>query len=206
MNKLRKRILELAYKNKLSHIGSALSCVEILDEIYGKRKPTDPCVLSSGHAGLALYCVLEKYEGQNAQELIEFCGVHPKRSADNGMWCSTGSLGMGITIAVGMALASPEKTVYCVISDGECAEGSVYEALLFISRNDIPNLKVHLNYNGYSALGEVRRWDFDGDLWEEVKIHHSYINLEGIPFLTGLDAHYYTMTDKDWAWVNENMP
>ena len=77
MNKLRKRILELAYKNKLSHIGSALSCVEILDEIYSKRKPTDPVVLSCGHAGLALYCVLEKYEGQNAQELIEFCGVHP---------------------------------------------------------------------------------------------------------------------------------
>ena len=204
MNKLRKRILELAYKNKLSHIGSALSCVEILDEIYGKRKPTDPCVLSSGHAGLALYCVLEKYEGQNAQELIEFCGVHPKRSADNGMWCSTGSLGMGITIAVGMALASPEKTVYCVISDGECAEGSVYEALLYISRNDIPNLKVYLNYNGYSALGIVK--GLPGIVAHNADVRYFEIDDLKIPFLTGLDAHYYTMTDNDWAWVNENMP
>ena len=204
MNKLRKRILELAYKNKLSHIGSALSCVEILDEIYSKRKPTDPVVLSCGHAGLALYCVLEKYEGQNAQELIEFCGVHPKRCADKGMWCSTGSLGMGITVAVGMALASPEKTVYCVISDGECAEGSVYESILFVARKKIPNLKIYLNFNGYSALGEVL-WlpsivmNFVADHWFNIDFLH-------IPFLTGLDAHYYTMTDKDWEWVKENLP
>ena len=204
MNKLRKRILELAYKNKLSHIGSALSCVGILDEIYGKRKPTDPVVLSCGHAGLALYCVLEKYEGQNAQELIEFCGVHPKRCADKGMWCSTGSLGMGITVAVGMALASPEKTVYCVISDGECAEGSVYEALLFAWRYRVKNLKVYLNYNGYSALDVV--YFLPQFVIDLTKV--SYFDLRDlkIPFLTGLDAHYYTMTDNDWAWVNENMP
>lgn len=204
MNKLRKRILELAYKNKLSHIGSALSCVGILDEIYAERKPADPVVLSCGHAGLALYCVLEKYEGQNAQELIDFCGVHPKRSADKGIWCSTGSLGQGITIAVGMALASPEKTVYCVISDGECAEGSVYESLLFVARKKIPNLKIYLNFNGYSALGEVL-W-LPGIVMNFVADHWFNIDNLKIPFLTGLDAHYYTMTDKDWEWVKENLP
>jgi transketolase len=204
MNKLRKRILELAYKNKLSHIGSALSCVGILDEIYEERKPTDPVVLSCGHAGLGLYVTLEKHEGQNAQELIDFCGVHPKRSAEKGMWLSTGSLGQGITVAVGMALASPEKTVYCVISDGECAEGSVYEALLFISRHKVQNLKIYLNYNGFSALGSVHF--IPGVISQRVDIRHFYIDLDGIPFLTGLDAHYYTMTVADWDWVQQNMP
>jgi len=204
MNKLRKRILELAYKNKLSHIGSALSCVGILDEIYAERKPNDPVVLSCGHAGLALYCVLEKYDGQCAQELIDFCGVHPKRSERSGIWLSTGSLGQGITVAVGMALASPEKTVYCVISDGECAEGSVYEALLFISRNKVPNLKVYLNYNGYSALGAVR-WLPDIAVDRATPYFFDIRDLK-IPFLTGLDAHYYTMTDADWDWVQQNMP
>lgn len=204
MNKLRKRILELAYKNKLSHIGSALSCVGILDEIYAERKPTDPMVLSCGHAGLGLYVVLEKYEGQDAQALIESCGVHPKRSERSGIWCSTGSLGQGITVAVGMALASPDKSVYCVISDGECAEGSVYEALLFILRNKVPNLKLYLNYNGYSALGEVR-WLPDIAVDRANPCFFDISDLK-IPFLTGLDAHYYTMTDNDWEWVNENMP
>jgi len=204
MKQLQKRILELAYKNKLSHIGSALSCLPILDEIYRIRKPADPVILSCGHSGLALYCALEKYCGQDAQELIDFCGVHPKRSAEKGLWLSTGSLGQGITVAVGMALASPEKTVYCVISDGECAEGSVYEALLFISRNKVPNLKVYLNYNGFSALGSVHF--IPGVISQRVDIRHFYIDLEKIPFLTGLDAHYYTMTDADWDWVQQNMP
>ena len=103
-----------------------------------------------------------------------------------------------------MALASPEKTVYCVISDGECSEGSVYESLLFISRKKIPNLKIYLNFNGYSALGRV---DFlPRIVMNYVEEYRSYIDELKIPFLTGLDAHYYTMTDKDWAWVNENMP
>jgi transketolase len=204
MNKLRKRILELAYKNKLSHIGSALSCVGILDEIYRIRQPYDPVVLSCGHAGLGLYVVLEKYEGQNAQELINFCGVHPKHSAGNGIWCSTGSLGMGITVAVGMALASPDKTVYCVISDGECAEGAVYEAALFTKLNRIKNISLYLNYNGYSALGMV---DFPPEIVTRTsRVFDFDIRDLKIPFLTGLDAHYYTMTDDDWDWVQQNMP
>ena len=58
---LKKRILEIAYKNKLSHLGSYLSSVEIIDEIYSKKKSEDIFILSSGHAALALYVILEKY-------------------------------------------------------------------------------------------------------------------------------------------------
>src|SRR2546427_251920 len=58
---LKKRIIEISYKNKLSHIGSCLTAVDIIDEIYAIKKPNEKFILSSGHAGLALYCVIEKY-------------------------------------------------------------------------------------------------------------------------------------------------
>ena len=76
---LKKRILEIAYKHKLSHLGSYLSAVGIINEIYKFKKPEDIFILSSGHAALALYVVLEKYEGKNAEELFLKHGGHPHR-------------------------------------------------------------------------------------------------------------------------------
>ena len=73
----------------------------------------------------ALYVVLEKYFGIDAEELLEKHGHHPHRDELNKLHCSTGSLGQGITVAVGRAIANPNRDVYCLISDGECAEGSV---------------------------------------------------------------------------------
>ena len=70
---LKKRILEIAYKNKLSHLGSYLSSVDIIDKIYAKKNPNDIFILSSGHAALALYVVLEKYENRDAEELFKKC-------------------------------------------------------------------------------------------------------------------------------------
>ena len=77
MNKLKKRILDIAYKHKLSHLGSYLSAVDIVDEIYKTKNPEDIFILSSGHAALALYVVIEKYEGKNAEELFIKYGGHP---------------------------------------------------------------------------------------------------------------------------------
>jgi transketolase N-terminal domain/subunit len=68
---LKKRILEIAFKNKLSHLGSYLSSLEIIEEIYKNKKSEDIFILSSGHAALALYVVLEAYEGKNAEELFK---------------------------------------------------------------------------------------------------------------------------------------
>ena len=67
LSDLEKRILNISYKNKLSHISSNLTAVGIIDEIYCVRKDSDPFILSSGHAGLALYVVLEKFYGLNAE-------------------------------------------------------------------------------------------------------------------------------------------
>ena len=90
---LKKRILEIAYKHKLSHLGSYLSAVGIVDEIYKTKGADDIFILSSGHAALALYVCLEKYEGADAEELFLKHGGHPHRDEFNGIYCSTGSLG-----------------------------------------------------------------------------------------------------------------
>jgi transketolase len=132
---LKKRILEISYKHNLSHLGSCLTAVDIIDEIYAIKKHNERFVLSSGHAGLALYVVIEKYTkgddlgmvlGINAEDIFNHHGVHPDRCSQCGLDASTGSLGQGLPIAVGMALADRSKNVYCLISDGECSEGSVW--------------------------------------------------------------------------------
>ena len=79
MNDLEKRIIEISYKEKIGHLSSNLNAVNIIDEIYQSKKSTDPFILSSGHAALALYVVLEKYEGRDAEQLFHLHGVHPHR-------------------------------------------------------------------------------------------------------------------------------
>ena len=138
---LKKRILDIAYKNKLSHLGSYLSSVDIIDEIYNKKSLEDIFILSSGHAALAMYVVIEKYTGIDAEKLFKKHGGHPHRDESNGIFCSTGSLGMGLTVAVGRALANPSKKIYVLISDGECAEGSIWESLRFIKENNLENTR-----------------------------------------------------------------
>ena len=126
---LKKRLLEIAYKHKLSHLGSYFSSLGIIDEIFSKKKEDDIFILSSGHCALALYVVLEKYHGHDAEELFKKHGGHPHRDEENHIYCSTGSLGLGITVAVGRAEAIKNRKVYVLISDGEAAEGTIWESL-----------------------------------------------------------------------------
>lgn len=200
MNALEKRILELAHKHHLSHIGSCLAVVNTLDRIYSIKKKDEPFILSNGHAGLALYVVLEKYEGADAEELLLKHGVHP--SKDTGIWASTGSLGHGIGIAVGYALADRNRTVYVTISDGEAAEGSVWEALAVARKYELENLRVALIANGYSAYDKVEVDDLD------IRINNFYptllvkSNMFAYPdFMQGLSAHYHVMSDEDYKEV-----
>jgi len=155
MKELRKRLVEVAYKNKLGHLGSYFSSLEIIDEIYSKMDKDDIFILSSGHAALALYVCLEKYKGVNADMLFEKHGGHPHRDEENFIYCSTGSLGLGITVALGRAVANPNRKVHVLISDGECAEGSIWESLKTIVEQNITNIEVYVNVNGYAAYMEV---------------------------------------------------
>lgn len=199
MNPLKRRILDLSFKHKLSHIGSCLSTVDTIDKIYSIRKKDEPFILSNGHAGLALYVVLEKYEGQDAEKLLEKHGVHPNRDMSEGIWASTGSLGHGVGIALGMALADKARNVYVLTSDGECAEGSVWETLAIARKYQIENLRITLIANGYSAYDKVDTDDLD------MRINSFYptltvrTNLYAWPdWLQGLNAHYVVMNEEQY--------
>ena len=199
MINLKKRILEIAYKNKLSHLGSYLSSVGIIDEIYKTKNHDDIFILSSGHASLALYVTLEKYEDKNAEELFLKHGGHPHLNEDDGIYCSTGSLGLGITVAVGRALANKNRKVYVLISDGECAEGSIWESLRFIKENNLSNIEVYVNINVYAAYDKV---DIK-NLTDRLKvflppINIRYTSVNQYPFLKGLNAHYHIMSEEDY--------
>jgi transketolase len=199
---LKKRIAEIAYKNKLGHLGSYFSSVSIIDEIYSKMDKDDIFILSSGHAALALYVCLEKYKGQNAEALFIKHGGHPHRDEECGIYCSTGSLGLGLCVALGRAIANPKRKVHVLISDGECAEGSIWEALKTIEEGDINNLEVYANLNGYAAYKEV-----DSDYLTErlqaflPRIHIRYTNVEQYSFLKGLNAHYHVMNEENYNEV-----
>ena len=197
MSYLENRILKISKKHKLSHIGSCLSASNAIEAIYKTRKPHEPFILSNGHAALALYCVLEGWGFGDAEETYEKHGTHPNRDMKRGIWASSGSLGHGIGIAVGMALSNRNRLVYVMISDGECAEGSVWEALRVAGEQKLENLRVVVLCNGYSALGPV-----DVDLLEErLKLFYPCVtvksNLFNYPdWLQGLNGHYVVMDDE----------
>ena len=196
---LKKRILEIAYKHKLGHLGSYLSAASIVDEIYENKDPDDIFILSSGHAALALYAALEKYEGKNAEELFLKHGGHPHRDEENGIYCSTGSLGLGITVAVGRALANKNRKVHVLISDGESAEGSVWEALRFIKESNLSNIEVYVNVNGYAAYDKVDiKYLVDRLKVFLPTINIRYTSVNQYPFLRGLNAHYHVMSEEDY--------
>lgn len=207
--KIVRTILDVAYKNKLSHLGSYFSSLDIIDKIYEKivkDNNDDIFILSSGHAALALYAVLEKYYSISADYLFQKHGGHPHRDEENHLHCSTGSLGTGITVAVGRAVANPKRKVYCLISDGECAEGSVWESLSFIYSHNIRNIEVHCNVNGYSAYDAIDKDYLIARLktfLPSIVIHETSVN--AFSFLRGLNAHYHVMSEENYKKAIEEI-
>lgn len=199
INSLEKRILEISYKNKSAHLGSCLTAVGIMDKIYKKKRVQDKFILSNGHAFVALAVVLEKYEGKNAEELFMRHGTHPTRNIKDGIWCSTGSLGMGITVAVGMALADRTKDIYVLLSDGELTEGSCWEALRIASEQKLKNLKVFINANGYSAFGRIDPKLIKAKLKYFFPSFVIKTSMSKYPnWLQGVSAHYFVIDEQKY--------
>lgn len=202
--KLKNRILDIAYKNKTSHLGTVFSSLNIIDEIYKEKLSNDIFILSSGHAALAMYVVMEKYEKIDAEMLFKKHGVHPHKDIKNNIYCSTGSLGMGITVAIGRALANKNRNVYVLLSDGECEEGSVWESLRFINEKNIKNIKVYVNINGYCAYDAIDSEYLENRLkifLPNINIIKTNVNI--FPFLRGINAHYHIMSEKDYKLAKE---
>ena len=166
---IRRIILEQSKRARVGHIGSALSVTDILAALYGGamrvQNPDDPerdrFILSKGHAALALYAALHLKGWVSQAQLDTFCGngtllgVHPDRAL-RGVDFSTGSLGHGLSMGAGSALAARMKKsarrVFVLISDAECNEGSVWEAAMFAAHHQISNLVAILDWNGQQAL------------------------------------------------------
>lgn len=167
---IRRLILFHSRRANVGHIGSCLCVVEILAALYGgvlcsspEREPDrDRFILSKGHAALALYATLAVRGWLSETELDSFCGenspygVHPD-AAVRGVDFSTGSLGQGLGIAVGAALGArlqgSERRTFCLISDAECNEGSIWEAAMFAAHHRLGNLMAILDCNGQQAFG-----------------------------------------------------
>ena len=198
MNKLYRRLLDICYENKLHHLGSYFSCLHIIDDIYRNKKEDDIFILSNGHAVVALYVILEEYYGLNAQELLDKYGEHPKRNELDRIHCSTGSLGMGICVAVGRAIGNPNRHVHVMISDGESNEGSVWEALRYISDSGMQNITVHVNANGWAAYDPVDLTTLENRVkafCPSAKFHKTTVEHFG---LEGLHAHYTNFTEEQY--------
>jgi len=199
VNKLEKRIIELSYKYGATHIGSCLASVNVIDKIYQVKQKDAPFILSNGHAALALYVALEKWEGKDAEELWKKHGTHPNRDLEDGIYCSTGSLGQGITVGVGMALADRKNKVYVLMSDGECAEGAVWEALQVAAKQKLENLNIAVVCNGYSAYGRVDVDDLDTRLNTFYPTLCFRTNLFNLPdWIQGLAGHYLKLDEKQY--------
>ena len=199
MNDLERRIVDISYKEKIGHLSSNLNAVNIIDEIYNTKQRDEVFILISGHAALALYVVLEKHEGADAEYLFHKHGVHPHRNLDDSIHCSTGSLGQGLTVAVGHALADRNKNVYCLISDGEAGEGSIWESLRFIHEAKLHNLKVYANVNGMIAYDMIDREYVNNRL----RVFLPTINIRNTeppnwPFAKGILTHYYVLKPEDY--------
>jgi len=170
---MRKEILEMIIRGRGTHIASAFSIIDILVYLYEKVLKIDPgdladakrdrFILSKGHGGAALYVVLANHRFFPKEALNLYCseggilGGHPDRFLVPGVEVSTGSLGHGLSIAVGLALANKinkiDSRVYCLVGDGECNEGAVWEACMTANHHKLDNLVLIVDNNGMMISG-----------------------------------------------------
>jgi transketolase len=171
----RRRILDISQTVSALHIAPAFSCLEVVDCIYqglmrtdAAGKAQDVFLMSKGHGCLTQYVILESLGILPPGELDRYCtpegllGAHPDYGTP-GIEASTGSLGHGLSMAVGMAIAERNRTmkqgapgvIYAVLSDGEMQEGSTWEAIMMASSLGVTNLVAVIDNNDFQSLGRT---------------------------------------------------
>ena len=172
---LRKKILETAFKKKKGHLGGSMSVLDILIALFSSKylnlakknfikKNNDKLILSKGHTALSLYAVMEEFKISNYYNLRDFNSSskslleHPTLTKNNlEITAESGSLGHGLPISAGLALADRKKSVICILGDGELYEGSNWEALFFIAAKKLKNLLILVDYNKFITLNETEK-------------------------------------------------
>lgn len=206
--RVRRHIIAMSYKSQSGEIGSALCIADILVALYFNIldiKPKHPLwhardrfILSKGHGAAALYATLALRGYYPEADLTSYrmnggrFHCHPCQEAAPGIEVSTGSLGHGLSIAVGMALGMqkkyPGKKVFTLIGDGECNEGSVWEAAMFASKHKLSNIVVIVDNNKFQGFGAVkdvlttdlqRMWKASG--WDVLRMNgHDIADIESV--------------------------
>ncbi|GAC41568.1 transketolase [Paenibacillus popilliae] len=206
-NRIRKSVIHMMHYSKSSHIGTCLSIVDILYVLYFKVMNIDPTnpkfvdrdkfILSKGHGGAALYATLAE-RGFFSKEFLDQYYInngilpgHLDMEAVPGLEASSGSLGHGLSIGIGMAIANRQVNnkgnVFVLLGDGECNEGSVWEGVMLASTLHLTNLTAIVDYNKLQSFGKtnevinqenmVQRWQAFG--WEAVEVDgHNLQELE----------------------------
>ncbi len=250
---LRRRIVEMVRKGKDGHIPSAFSLVELISSLYGgflKYEAGNPAwpdrdyfILSKGHGCLALFTVLRRHGILAEDDLDKFCtregilGEHPDCTRVPGVEASTGSLGHGFPFAVGLALglriAGLKNRVCVLVGDGECQEGTVWEAANVANNLQLGNLCVLVDWNGSAAQLMPRdalqeKWKafgwnasvIDGHSEPEIKAALGAVNFsptgtptvllartvkgKGVPLLEGHGPwHHRVPNDEEYAKIME---
>jgi transketolase len=238
--RIRRRVLQMIHTAKSSHVGSVFSTVDLLAVLYGQILRLDPSqpndserdrfILSKGHACAGLYVVLAELGFFPKSWLDEFyvngghLAGHATHAGVPGVEVSTGSLGHGLAMASGMALVGKREKrkfrVFAMLSDGECDEGSTWEAALFAPFHHLDNLTVIIDYNKIQSFGAVKdvldlepmaaKWRAFGWYVREIDGHnHAEIEeaLREIPAQTGhptcIIAH--TIKGKGVSFMENNL-
>lgn len=195
-------ILKMVHKAQTSHIASNFSCVDIATVLYENLKADDVVVWSKGWAAASIYYFNAKY-GLGPQEAVDSFPNEPyfglAETTVRGVHVNGGSVGHGLSVAVGMALGKKrtgEKgIVYCIMSDGELNEGSVWEASAFAAHHKLDNLVAIIDKNGWQAMGKTEDVvninpmnAFSGFGWYSIKIDgHNLHDIEYAVEQTGID-------------------
>lgn len=173
--RIRRHALEMTNRGGTSHIGSIYSMADIVAVLYAdvlhydaqnpKWEGRDRFLLSKGHAGAAVYAALAESGFFPVDELLTHCqngsrlSGHVSHKGVPGVEASTGSLGQGMPMAMGMALAAKmdgkSHRVHCIIGDGECDEGAVWETALMAAQYKLDNFIVTIDFNKIQSLGHV---------------------------------------------------
>lgn len=192
----RRKVLSMIHKAKTSHIASNFSVIDIATVLYENLKDGDEVVWSKGWAAATIYYFLAK-QGKIPQEDLEKFPNAPylglAETTVNGVLCNGGSVGHGSPIAVGIALGKKRAgeigTVYCIMSDGELNEGSVWESVMLASHHKLNNLVFIIDVNKFQAMGRTNdvidlepiEDRFIGFGWKALRIDgHSFDHLQGI--------------------------
>lgn len=226
---IRKKILKMITNSQTSHIGAAFSCVDILTVLYFKILKIDPSdpwhpnrdrfILSKGHAVSALYATLSERGFFPRKILDEYCKNgsklpgHSTMHSVPGVEVSTGSLGHGLSIGIGIALAARHDNhnykTFVLLSDGECNEGSLWEAVMFAAHHKLDNLIAIVDHNRLQAFGRTKevldleplvdKWNTFGWAVKEIdghKFHDIEESLKQIPFKKGRPSAIIAKTIK----------